>query len=50
MYDCEKGGQMIIGQSTTDIPSIILNYDASDDSVTAVGVNGLIYGRQSNIL
>jgi arsenite oxidase small subunit len=50
MYDCEKGGQMIIGQSTSDIPSILLNYDAADDSVTAVGVDGLIYGRQSNIL
>ncbi len=50
MFDCEEGGQMIIGQSTTDMPSIILSYDASDDSVSAVGVNGLIYGRQSNIL
>lgn len=50
MYDCEKGGQMIIGQSTTDMPSIILSYDASDDSVTAIGVNGLIYGRQANTL
>jgi arsenite oxidase small subunit len=50
MFDCEKGGQMVIGQATADIPSIILSYNAADDSVSAVGVDGLIYGRQSNVL
>lgn len=50
MFDCEKGGQMVIGQATADIPSIILSYNASDDSVSAVGVDGLIFGRQSNVL
>jgi arsenite oxidase small subunit len=50
MFDGEKGGQMVIGQATEKAPSIILAYDADNDSVTAVGVDGLIYGRQSNIL
>jgi arsenite oxidase small subunit len=50
MFDGEKGGQMIIGQATANIPAIILSYDAADDSVNAVGVDGLIYGRQSNVL
>jgi arsenite oxidase small subunit len=50
IYDGEKKGQMVIGQSTTDIPSIILDYNAEDDSVTAIGVDGLIFGRQSNVL
>jgi len=50
MFDCEKGGQMIIGQATSGVPSIILRYDEADDSINALGVNGLIYGRQSNIL
>jgi len=50
IYDGEKEGQMVIGQATTNIPSIILEYNAGDDSVRAVGVDGLIFGRQSNIL
>lgn len=50
VFDCEKGGQMIIGQATSDVPSIILRHDDADDSINAIGVNGLIYGRQSNIL
>jgi arsenite oxidase small subunit len=50
IFDCEKEGQMVIGQATENAPSIILAYNAEDGSVTAVGVDGLIYGRQSNIL
>jgi arsenite oxidase small subunit len=44
------GGQMVCGQATEDLPKIRLQYDAKTDSVTAVGVDGLIYGRQANIL
>ena len=50
VFDSEKAGQMVTGQATENLPSIILAYNAQDDSVTAVGVDGLIYGRQSNIL
>lgn len=41
---------MVCGQATEDLPKITLEYDATTDSVTAVGVDGLLYGRQSNIL
>lgn len=49
-FDAEKGGQMVCGQATEDLPRIVLEYDASTGGVTAVAVAGLIYGRQSNIL
>lgn len=49
-FDPEKSGQMIIGQATEDLPKIVLQYNTSNDTVTAVGVEGLIYGRQSNLL
>lgn len=50
MFDAEHSGQMVCGQATEDLPRIALEYDAKTDSVTAVGVDGLIYGRQANIL
>ena len=33
-----------------DLPRVLLDYDAKTDTVSAVGVDGLIYGRQANIL
>lgn len=50
MFDAENGGQMVCGQATEDLPRVLLDYDAKTDTVTAVGVDGLIYGRQANIL
>ena len=50
IFDPENSGQMVTGQATEDLPRILLEYDAKTDSVHAVGVDGLIYGRQSNIL
>jgi arsenite oxidase small subunit len=50
MFDAEKGGQMICGQATENLPRVVLKYNAKDDAVTAVAIDGLIYGRQSNIL
>ena len=49
-FDAEKAGQMVCGQATEDLPRIVLEYDATGGTVTAVAVSGLIYGRQSNIL
>jgi arsenite oxidase small subunit len=49
-FDAEKAGQMVCGQATEDLPRIVLEYNASTGTVTAVAVSGLIYGRQSNIL
>lgn len=50
IFDAEKSGQMVCGQATENLPQIVLQYNVKDDTVTAVAVNGLIYGRQSNIL
>ena len=50
VFDPEMGGQMVCGQATESLPKIRLEYDAKTDSVHAVGVDGLIYGRQANIL
>lgn len=50
MFDAEKSGQMICGQATENLPRVQLTYDAQSGSISAVGVEGLIYGRQANIL
>jgi arsenite oxidase small subunit len=50
IFDPENGGQMVCGQATEDLPKVMLEYDAKTDTVAAVGVDGLIYGRQANIL
>ncbi len=50
MFDPEKSGQMICGQATEDLPQIQLEYDAASDTVRAVAISGLIYGRQANVL
>lgn len=50
IFDPENGGQMVCGQATEDLPRVVLEYDAGSDAVTAVGIDGLIYGRQANIL
>ncbi len=49
-FDAELSGQMICGQATEDLPQIVLHYDAKTDTITAVAVEGLIYGRQANVL
>jgi arsenite oxidase small subunit len=50
IFDAEKDGQMVIGQAPVSLPRILLEYDAATDTIRAVGVNGLIYGRQANVL
>lgn len=50
MFDAEKSGQMICGQATENLPRIILEYDAKAMTIAAVGVEGMLYGRQANIL
>lgn len=50
IFDPEQHGQMVCGQATENLPAIKLSYDAKTDTVQAVGVDGLIYGRQSNLL
>ena len=50
IFDPEAGGQMVCGQATEDLPRVLLNHDPKTDAVTAVGIDGLLYGRQANIL
>lgn len=49
-FDAEKEGQLICGQATENLPRIVLDYDEKSDNILAIGVSGLLYGRQSNIL
>ncbi len=49
-FDAEKGGQLVCGQATENLPRIVLQYNSATDAVNAVAVDGLLYGRQSNIL
>ena len=50
IFDPERLGQVVCGQATVNLPQVVLEYNAQDDSITAVAINGLIYGRQANIL
>jgi arsenite oxidase small subunit len=50
IFDAEKGGQMVCGQATENLPRIVLRYNEKEGTLAAVSVNGLLYGRQSNVL
>ena len=50
IFDAEKGGQMVCGQAPAKLPQIVLEYDHKTDTVSAVAVDGLIFGRQANVL
>lgn len=49
VFDAEMGGQMVCGQATENLPQVKLEIDAKG-AIVATGVNGLIYGRQANVL
>lgn len=50
VFDAELSGQMVCGQATENLPQVTLRYNEKTGAVTAVAVEGLIYGRQSNVL
>ncbi|MFP3565641.1 arsenate reductase (azurin) small subunit [Paraburkholderia sp. SIMBA_030] len=50
MFDAEKAGQMIAGQATENLHRVRLHYDEKTGTMSAVGMEGLIYGRQANVL
>lgn len=50
LFDPEKAGMMISGQATEPLPQIELAYNPDDDSITATGVRGHLYGRLDNVL
>ncbi|HYC38691.1 MAG TPA: arsenate reductase (azurin) small subunit [Usitatibacter sp.] len=47
-FDPAKAGQMVIGQGSEPLPRIALRVQGN--TIQAVGVEGLIYGRHTNIL
>lgn len=47
-FDPSKAGQMVIGQGSQALPQIELRLDGK--TIQAIGVTGLIYGRETNIL
>jgi arsenite oxidase small subunit len=47
-FDPAKAGQIVIGQASQSLPQIVLQVRSG--MVQAVGLNGLIYGRHTNIL
>ncbi len=47
-FDPAKGGRLIIGQASQGLAQIVLKVEG--DAVVATGVDGLIYGRQTNVL
>ena len=47
-FDPAKSGQMIIGQGSQPLPQVALR--VKDGIVQATGIDGLIYGRHTNIL
>lgn len=49
VFDPEKGGQQVWGQSTQNLPQYILRV-ADNGDIFAEGVDELIYGRLSNVL
>lgn len=50
VFDVEMAGQQVCGQATQNMPRIELLHDSKTDTLYAVGVHGLIYGRQANTL
>lgn len=49
IFDPSHTGQQVCGQATQNLPQIELAYNTDDDTIQAIGVIGLIYGRQSNL-
>lgn len=47
-FDPSKSGQMVIGQASQALPQIRLRI--TDNAVFAIGVEGLIFGRHTNML
>ncbi|MCF7983104.1 MAG: arsenate reductase (azurin) small subunit [Thiohalocapsa sp.] len=50
IFDPEMHGQMVDGQATENLPRILLEHDEAEDTLYAVAVEGLIYGRQCNVI
>jgi arsenite oxidase small subunit len=47
-FDAAKDGEMIIGQATEELPRIYV--EVKGDDIVAYGIDGLVFGRESNKL
>lgn len=47
-FDPAKAGQMVIGQASESLPQIRLRLQG--DEIQAIGIDGLVYGRHTNVL
>ena len=47
-FDPAKSGQMVIGQGSEPLPRVLLRVEGG--RVQAIGIEGLVYGRHTNIL
>jgi arsenite oxidase small subunit len=47
-FDASKDGQMVIGQATAKLPKVMVN--VKGDDIVAYGIDGLVFGRISNVL
>lgn len=50
VFDPENCGQMVCGQATEDLPQVELSFDDTSGRISAVGIQGNLYGRVSNLL
>ena len=46
-FDPARGGMQVIGQATTNLPQLVLEVEG--DNLIAVGMRGLVWGRQRNL-
>jgi arsenite oxidase small subunit len=46
-FDLSKGGMVVSGAATTDLPQVRL--DVEDGDIYATGIDGLVYGYRSNL-
>lgn len=47
-FDAAEDGQMVIGQATGSLPRVLV--EVKDGDIIAYGIDGLVFGRESNIL
>ena len=47
-FDAQKDGEMVIGQATSELPQVFVKVEGDD--IIAYGIDGLVFGRESNII
>jgi arsenite oxidase small subunit len=50
IFDLTKGGMTVMGQATDNLPQVELEYEETTGDIYAIGITGLLYGRQANVI